>query len=199
MDQGAGSADPRYVSGLYPYPTNASGVASPAAETHCGLDLGVAEYVTQGSGSGQYFAADAAINQVTIVDTRNVDAGWSVSGSMSDFAASSEAGPGAGSGATLDTFSGDFLGWTPVVTGDTSAFDDDANPATAAYNQTVTAGARVQPGTDLGLGDGSSEVLASAPAGSGLGTAILDARVKLLIPVTADAGLYEGTLTFSSL
>jgi hypothetical protein len=38
-----------------------------------------------------------------------------------------------------------------------------------------------------------------AAPGQGLGTAILDARVKLLIPVTADAGRYEGSLRFSAL
>lgn len=197
-DQPAADDDPAYLGGEYPYPTDGNGVANPAAETHCGLDLGVAEFVTQGSGAGQYFAAEAAMNQITIVDTRNVDQGWTVSGSMSDFVASSEAGEGAGTGADLDAFSGDFLGWTPVVTEDTSAFDHDADPATAPYNQQVVAGAPVEPGTDLGLGDGSSEVLASAASGQGLGTAILDARVKLLIPVNADAGLYEGFLTFSA-
>lgn len=193
------NVDPNYTQGEYPYPVDANGVAAPAAETHCGLDLGVARFVTQGAGAGQYFSASAAMNQVTIVDTRNVDAGWTVTGKMSDFTATTEASDGSGPTGSLDSFSGDFLGWTPVVTADTPAFDSDAN-GTPDYNQAVVAGARVAPGTDHGLGLDATfegETLATAAAGSGLGTSILDARIKLLIPVTADAGSYEGTLTFS--
>lgn len=195
-EDGADPDLPNYLE--YPYPTDGNGVADPASETHCGLDMGVAEFVTTGDGAGQYFAADAALNQVTVVDTRNVDQGWTVSGSMSDFVASTFAGDGADADG-LDDFSGDFLGWTPVVTEDTAAFDNDADPLTPNYDQQVVAGAKVEPNTNEGLGDGSSEVLASAAAGEGLGTTLLDARLKLLIPVNADAGLYEGALTFSAL
>lgn len=177
----------------YPYPTT-DGVATPADETHCGLDFGVADFVTVGNGAGQYFAADAAMNQVTIVDTRNVDAGWAVTGEMGDFSASTLANDGSGFDGP-DQFSGDFVGWTPVVTEDTSAFDSDADGA-ADYDQHVVAGAIVNPNTPGGLGNG--ETLASADGGEGLGTAILDARIKLIIPVTADAGLYEGALRFSA-
>ncbi|MGK2948292.1 MAG: hypothetical protein ACSLFP_06945 [Acidimicrobiales bacterium] len=194
MDQDPADQDPAYAA--YPYPTDGNGVANPASETHCGLDLGVAEFVTQGPGSGQYFAAEAALNQITIVDTRNVDLGWTVTGEMESFVATSEADDGTGTGA-LDSFSGDFLGWTPVLTEDTSGFDDDADAGTPDYDQQVAAGTPVAPNTIGGLGDGAT--LAVAGPDEGLGTAILDARVRLLIPVTADAGQYEGSLRFSAL
>jgi hypothetical protein len=42
-------------------------------------------------------------------------------------------------------------------------------------------------------------VLGSANANSGLGIAAFDARIKLLIPVTADNGTYTATLTLSAL
>lgn len=193
VEDPAGPLDPAYAS--YPYPTDGNGVANPASETHCGLDLGVARYVTSGPGAGQYFAATAAMNQVTIVDTRNVDAGWTVTGQMSDFVATSEADDGSGPNPPLDEFSGDFLGWSPIVTGDTPAFDSDAD-GTADYDQLAVPGAAVAPATVGGLGDGAT--LAQAAAGEGLGTAILDARIRLLIPVTADAGFYEGALRFSA-
>ena len=152
--------------------------------------------MTQGAGAGQFFTATAAMNQVSIVDTRNVDLGWTVTGEMEDFAASSEQDDGTGTGA-LDSFAGDFLGWSPVVTADTPGFDDDLDPGTPNYDQTAVAGSAVAPATIDGLGNGAT--LATAAPGAGLGTAILDARVRLLIPVTADAGLYEGSLRFSAL
>jgi hypothetical protein len=40
--------------------------------------------------------------------------------------------------------------------------------------------------------------LAKSTIAKSLGMAVLDARVRLLIPVSADAGTYTGTLTFSA-
>jgi hypothetical protein len=41
--------------------------------------------------------------------------------------------------------------------------------------------------------------LAKSTIGKSLGMAVLDARLRLLIPVTADAGTYTGTLTFTTI
>lgn len=161
------------------YP-NPSPVSYP---THCGLDLGVAQLVDAGEGAGQFFAADGVLNQVTVVDTRDDDIGWTINGTMGAFVAN---------GGT-DTFSGDQLGWDPLVTDDSDPYTP---PGGGTYDQVATAGPSVAPNTAGGLGDG--ETLASAAAGSAIGTAVLDARVKLLIPATADAGDYEGTLTITS-
>jgi hypothetical protein len=43
------------------------------------------------------------------------------------------------------------------------------------------------------------KTLASAAAGNGVGIAVLDARIKLLIPVSANADTYTGILTLSSI
>ena len=165
-----GGLDPQFAN--YPSP------ASPNYSTRCGVDLGTAQYVTTGSLAGQYYAATGRINQVTVSDTRDTDIGWTVNGTMSNFDV-------VGGGAS---FSGNYLGWTPVVT-------DDSDLTVAGYNQTAVAGASVLPTTAAGLA--TPKALASTAGGAGLGIASFDARLKLLIPVSARAGTYNGTLTFT--
>lgn len=182
-----GVPDPAFAE--YPLPTDVDGNPAPNYATNCGFDLGVAEYVTDGPGSGQFFAADGVIDQITVVDTRDDDDGWDVTGTMSTFYAN----------AGQDTFSGSQMGWIPkpIVDGVT-----DTGPITfsdgSTYDQDADAGAVVAPNTPNATGLSSGRILATAPAGDGLGTAILDARLLLLIPVTADAGDYTGTLTITA-
>jgi hypothetical protein len=164
-------ADPEFAN--YPFPT------PPTYPTECGLDLGTASFVTSGPFAGQFYAADGRMNEVTVADTRDGDDGWTVRGDIEDLF----------TGSTGDTFSGDFLGWVPSVT-------SDSDPSgTFTYDQLVTAGPAVKSGTTGGLT--GNPVLASAPAGSGLGIAELDARMTLLIPLDADAADYTGTLTLT--
>lgn len=163
-----GAADPQFPN--YPSP------ASPNYPTRCGVNLGTAQLVTTGTLAGQYYAANGLINQVTVSDTRDTDTGWTVNGTMSAFSA-----PGS-------SFSGNYLGWSPVVT-------DTSDLTSAGYDQTVTAGASVLPDTATGLA--TPKALSSSAAGFGLGIASFDARLKLLIPVSARAGTYNGTLTFT--
>ena len=165
-----GGLDPQFAN--YPSP------ASPNYSTRCGVDLGTAQYVTSGTLAGQYYAATGRINQVTVSDTRDTDTGWTVNGTMSNF---TNVGLG-------DSFSGNYLGWTPVVT-------DDSDLTVAGYNQTAVAGATVLPTTAAGLA--TPKALAATAAGTGLGIASFDARLKLLIPMSARAGTYNGTLTFT--
>lgn len=179
-----GAADPMYDD--YPYPDDdETGEPTPNYPTKCTVDLGKAEFVKKGLGAGQFFAASGVMNQVTVVDTRDADTGWTAGGQMSDFSA----------GGTK-RFSGSQLGWTPQVTDDTEAFSDAEGNA---YDQVVAAGAAVQANTPVATGLSSGRTLASAGAGQGLGIAVLDARLKVLIPVTADSGVYTGTLTISSI
>lgn len=168
----------------YPYPVDANNVPDVAYPTHCGVDLGKGKFITSGPGAGQYFAASGRLNQVTIVDTRDTDTGWSIVGTMGTFSSGT------------DSFSGNHLGWNPTKTSSTPAFDDDLDPSTPDYLQSAVPGAVVDPRTaPSGLAAGKS--LGSASNGSGLGIAVYDAYLKLLIPVTATNGLYEGTLTFT--
>jgi len=165
-----GVADPQFVN--YPIPSPAN------YPTRCGVNMGTGQLVTSGPLSGQYYTANGLINQVTVADTRDTDTGWTVNGTMSAFDV-----VGGGS-----SFSGNYLGWSPVVT-------STSGLTSGGYDQTATAGATVLPDTATGLA--TPKVLASAAAGAGLGIASFDARLKLLIPVSARAGTYNGTLTFT--
>ncbi len=122
----------------YPYPSN------PTYPTTCGLNMGTATLITTGALAGQYYAASGRLNEVTVVDTRDIDAGWTVNGTMGTFAI------------VGDSFDGDYLGWTPRVTSVAGVLNVAATPAQtvttgSGYIQTVTAGAAVLPGTGLGV------------------------------------------------
>ena len=168
----------------YPVPS------TPVYPTRCGLALGNARMITAGTSPlrGRYFTASGALNQVTVADFRDADAGWVLTGTMADFAI------------TGDSFSGNYLGWTPAT--------PIVTPPTGGYTQTVGAGPVVQPGDGVsGLGAagsvglGSGRVFATGAVGTGTsggqGIADMNARVKLLIPVSANQGNYAGILTFT--
>jgi hypothetical protein len=177
------ATDPNF--GSYPYPvdpttgipTNPGSVTYP---TNCGLSLGIAKLITTGSEAGKYFRADGRLNQVTIVDTRNVDAGWTLQGSMTDFSSTTSA----------DTFSGNYLGWTPVN-------NYNSGPTLEGYDMTTAPGAATQPDFLTGM-KASPKNLGTANPGVGLGIAAFDARLRLLIPVTKDNGVYTATLSLSA-
>ena len=178
IDLNTTAADTNF--GEYPYPIDeTTGEPNPNYTTQCALDLGRAELVTQQDDPfrGTFFRANGLLDQITVVDTRDGDAGWTLSGDIDTFT-----GP-------ADTFTGDYLGWSPEVN-----FVSAADPL-SGYQINPTAGAAVAPATSLGLS--ASPTLASAPASAGLGIAELDARLLLLIPLSADAGNYNGTLTFT--
>ncbi len=172
----------------YPYPS------SPTYPTTCGLNMGTATLITTGALAGQYYAASGRLNEVTVVDTRDLDGGWTVNGTMGTFAI------------VGDTFDGDYLGWTPRVTSVAGVLNVAGAPAQtvttgSGYVQTVTGGAAVLPGTGLGApttGMASGRPLASTLAGAGLGITELDARVKVLIPASNNAGFYEGILALTA-
>jgi len=154
----------------YPFP-------SPAAyPTHCGVNLGTGSFITTGALAGQYYSANGFINEVTVSDNRDTGAAWTVNGTMGTFSNGSS------------TFSGSRLGWSPKVNSVTSS-------------QVVTAGPVVDPSitNDNTSGLGTARVLATATAGSATGIATLDARLKLLIPVTAAAGTFTGALSLSAI
>jgi hypothetical protein len=84
-------------------------------------------------------------------------------------------------------FSGGYLGWSPATsTNGEQAYD--------GYQQVVTPGGVVLPDPERPPG---ARVLARADAGSGLGWAMIDARLKVLIPLAVDAGTYRATVTIT--
>ena len=184
----------------YPYPVNATtGEANPTYPTWCGVELGAAKFVATGAtqyGRGQYFAASGRLNQVTVVDTRDADTPFNIAASVSDFTA-----------AGGKSFSGNQLGWTPRVNRDSGSFTDALGNT---YDQLTQAGTPVAQNTPVSSGQGlkafnaNTLIKANGRATSGsvttgsLGIAVADARLKLVIPVTAIAGNYTAVLTISS-
>jgi len=154
----------------YPFP-------SPATyPTHCGVNLGTGSFITTGALAGQYYSASGFINEVTVADNRDTGAAWTVNGTMGTFTNGSS------------NFSGSRLGWSPKVN-------------TTSAGQTVVAGAVVDPSitNDGTTGLATPRVLANATAGAATGVATLDARLKLLIPVTAATGTFTGALSLSAI
>ena len=187
----------------YPYPVNNSTLVPNAvydSSTNCAINLGTARLITNGPNAGQYFATTGRMNQLTVINTQDIDGGWTLNGKMSNFTSTSDAS---------DTFSGNLLGWNPEVTWDSLANLD-------GYNMEVLAGDVRQPvatASTAGLGPNGAvnnatqadttkgtraNSLAKATFEKSLGMAVIDARLRLLIPVTADAGTYTGTLTFTT-
>jgi hypothetical protein len=163
--------DPEF--GNYPYPAPAT------YPTECGLSMGTAKFVTSGALSGQFYTATGRLNQVTVLDTRDTDTGWVARGDVADTFL----------GSTGNTFSGDYLGWVPQVT----STSDPVGGST--YDQIVSPGGSVLPGTANGLT--ANPPLAFAAANQGLGIATLDARMNLLIPASADAADYGARLSLT--
>lgn len=169
--------DPQFNN--YPFP-------SPATyPTECGVNLGTATIVNSGPLAGQYYEANGFINEVTVSDARDTDLGWEVRGQMSNFV---------GTVSNTNIIDGDYLGWTPYV--------QNTTPTTGTgYTQTVAPGAQVLPGTGVvsGSGLGSGRRLSIATENLGLGIAQMDARLRMLIPITANNDVYTGILNFTVL
>ncbi len=185
-----------------PYPVDGSGVPNPVYPTDpavaagaCSINLGHATFVTADTpagggypaiGEGQFFRADGAIHEVTIIDTRDTDPSWTVNAVLT--------GPFT-SGS--NHFSAHQLGMQPQLTDHSAPFATPDQP----YNQVVNQGPDVLPAShaaDTALG--SSRVLAQAPtAGHGLGIAHLNAVLHLLIPVWAVHGVYTATLQVTAI
>jgi len=170
--------DPQFAN--YPFPNPAT------YPTECGVNLGTATIVNTGALAGQYFEANGFINEVTVSDARDLDTGWEVRGQMSNFV---------GTVTNTNTINGSYLGWTPYI--------QNTTPTTGTgYTQTVAAGLQVLPGTGVvsGLGGlANGRRLSQATPNLGLGVAQMDARLRLLIPVTANNDTYTGILNFTVL
>ena len=123
--------------------------------------------------SGDHFAATGTINPIRVTDTRTTASAWSISAQISDFTAGGA------------SFSGRYLGWTPLVT--------DAGGG-------AVAGAKVGSGFDTsGSGLSASSTLGYAATGHTTGTAKLGAGLDLKIPVDATNGTYKAQLTLTAL
>ena len=181
-----GTGDPEFPN--YPEP---SPVTYP---TQCGLTMGTARFVTSGALAGQFYTATGRLNQVTVLDTRDTDTGWIARGDIADtFGGTSFLGN------TGVSFNGDYLGWAPQV-----SKTSDPITGSGGYDQIVTAGPAVLPGSNVTVANRGSQigmtenpVLSSSLANQGLGIASMDARMNLLIPASADAANYSALLSLT--
>ncbi|MDA1361469.1 choice-of-anchor M domain-containing protein [Glycomyces luteolus] len=114
------------------------------------------------------------LRPVTVTDTRSADPGWNAAAQVSEFA--SDTGG----------FSSSHLGWLPgvVSTGD---------------SQQVTPGTAIQGELDGGPGLSTSQILAAAAAGSGRGTCVLGADLRLDLPTDVGSGTYTALVTFTAI
>lgn len=130
------------------------------------------------SAAGDRWESSGALKPVTVTDTRAAQPGWTASGQIADGFRTDDG----------KSFAGSYLGWTPSITRQGAQQGVIAGPVAHPY-------VSGQPHT--GLGD--SAALASAPNGKGLGTAQLDATLKLSVPTDTAAGTYTGTLTLTAI
>ncbi|OLB79971.1 MAG: hypothetical protein AUI14_08680 [Actinobacteria bacterium 13_2_20CM_2_71_6] len=116
------------------------------------------------------------VSGIAVQDSRYAQPGWSLTGQASDLTTGAAAVPAKD------------VGWVPAL-----AAGSDAEG-------TVTAGPTVEPGLKVPQSKGLAAPgtsLASAPAGSGLGTERVAAVLRLWIPDTSPAGVFTGTLTLT--
>ncbi|BCJ50398.1 hypothetical protein Asp14428_18730 [Actinoplanes sp. NBRC 14428] len=130
------------------------------------------------SATGDRWESTGALRPVTVTDTRAAKPGWAASGQVAEGFRTDDG----------KTFAGSYLGWAPSIT-------------TQGETQGVVAGPVAHPyvSGEPHTGLGSSAALASAPNGQGLGTARLDATLKLSVPTDTAAGSYTGTLTLTAI
>jgi len=129
--------------------------------------------------NASYYTASTAINAVKVLDTRDTDLGWTVTGSMTPFTASS------------GSFAPCNFGLVPTATG-------EGGPT--GYTQSTAAGAAVAPNcTPATGGYGSSNLVAQANANGGFGYSDITGVASVQIPVSAPSGLYTAVLTFTLL
>jgi surface-anchored protein len=126
------------------------------------------------SGDGERWESEGELRPVRITDTRSTRPGWNVSGQVGPFRSGDR------------TVGSEHLGWAPVVT--------EQSPG-----QGVVAGPPVAPGSAAGEGLSVGRGLASAPAGSGLGTADAAGHLDLHLPTSTPAGTYTALLTLTAI
>jgi hypothetical protein len=120
-----------------------------------------------------HFSASGTLSDVTVSDERDQTVpGWTITGQVSNFTAGA------------NTIPGSDLGWTPAVKTQDPAADVVAGSAVAA---------------DTAPGLTASSVLASAGAGKGLHTSVLNAALDFEVPASTQPGAYSATITITAM
>ncbi|MEZ5252620.1 MAG: hypothetical protein R2689_02010 [Microthrixaceae bacterium] len=121
------------------------------------------------AGGADFHRFSGSLGNVTVIDTRNSQAAWSLTGQVSDFSGG---------------LSGKYLGWTPkIVTAGAGAIPGGTVPSGFVAGN--------------GLRDVSS--LASAQKGHAKGSATIGADLDLMVPASTAGGRQTATLTLTAL
>lgn len=156
-------------------PAGGAGYNLGTVPQNCNVSFGTAVL----NANATYYTATAPIDAIKVLDTRDTDLGWTVTGSMTPFTASS------------GSFAPCNFGLVPTAVG-------EGGPT--GYTQSLTAGAAVAPNcTPATGGYGSSNVVAQANALGGFGYSDITGVASVQIPVSAPSGLYTAVLTFTLL
>jgi hypothetical protein len=178
---------------------NGAGTSAAVYPTGCEVDLGTARLVTGGPLAGEYFAAQGRMNQVSVVNTQDLDDGWDLTMFAEPFVNQANGG---------QNFEGNFLGFAPVETYESGAVDLgvdlNGNPR-GTYDMVVDTQGRIYPGEGVGtpaVGDGAGlgdvRTIATSAATDSLGLYIVDGLFQLLFPVEYDSGTYLSNVELSA-
>jgi hypothetical protein len=144
----------------------------------CVVDLGTAAL----DGAGEYYEADGELWPIRVIDHRDTDKGWTVTGVID-----AEFVDG------VKTFDANALGWDPKEIFQSA-------PLANGYIMTVEEGAVVAPwSADEALKNGSV-LMETVPDGGiqrGLGTAVYSADLSIRIPISVASGDYSADITFT--
>ncbi len=131
--------------------------------------------------NGQDQIVGGTLNPVVVADPRGTNAGWSLTGQVSDF-----------SGTPSGTIPAADLGWTPTAAVTPGAVSDLVH--TGSVSPAVSAGASVAPGS-AGLGIPRS--LCSSAPGSSTGSFTCGGSLSLGVPFDTPVGAYTAVLTIT--
>ena len=148
----------------------------------CDVALGDGHLVTSGRGADHFFRATGWLGQVTVVDTRDGDPGWTVTGRASG-----------------------RVGWRPLLVRESPGFVDSSGSAYAMRAHAGSAVAASTSPTTGGLSSGGT--LGWAPPSSGpgqqriggLGVAVFDAEVEMLATTHTKASVDPGLITITAI
>jgi hypothetical protein len=144
----------------------------------CVVDLGAAAL----DAAGEYYEADGELWPIRVIDHRDTDKGWTVTGVID-----AEFVDG------VKTFDANALGWDPKEISQSA-------PLANGYTMTVDEGPIVAPwSVDQALKNGSvlMQTVPAAGVQRGLGTAVYSADLTIRIPISVASGDYSADITFT--
>ncbi len=147
--------------------------------TPCAVDM------TEGTldATGQYYPATGVLKPIRVIDARDTDKGWIVTANVDDdFTDVGKA------------FDAQALGWTPREVFQSPALGN-------GYTMTVDPGPSIAPWTSDALKDGTAVLMESVADGGGiqrgLGLAVYEADLSILVPISAPSGAYSADIVFT--